>query len=87
MSVQIDSVVFTQQLAMRGLRQDDLARLSGLSRSVVSAAARGRRISAPTFARIASALAAAPVIAPGAEPLLAAGAGAGAAAKTMGGRR
>ena len=67
----MDRQEFAEQLALRGLRQQDVAELAGLSEAVVSSAARGKAISGPTFARIAAALAAAPVVAPEAGRLLA----------------
>ncbi len=71
MSVRVDSHEFAAQLALRGLRQQDLARLARLSEAVISAAARGRPVSGPTFGRLAAALAAAPVVARDASRLLA----------------
>jgi hypothetical protein len=83
MGVTVDRREFAMQLALRGLRQQDLALLAGLSEAVVSAAARGRPISGPTFGRIAAALAAAPVVAPEADRLLA---GTTSSPKPIGGR-
>ena len=71
MSVVVDPTEFAAELALRGLRQQDLALLAGLSRSVVSSAARGKPISGPTFGRIAQALSAAPLVAADAGHLLA----------------
>ncbi|MHB8325552.1 MAG: helix-turn-helix domain-containing protein [Candidatus Dormibacteria bacterium] len=62
MSVTVDGGELSQALAMRGLLQKDLAQLSGVSETAISFAIRGRPIRAVTFARIARALAAAPVI-------------------------
>ena len=77
MAVQLDPQRFACEMATRGLLQQDLARLTGLSESAISMAARGKSISGPTFGRIAAALAAAPIIAPDGERLLAGAVGSG----------
>ena len=70
MRVALDRHEFVAAMAVRGLAQQDLATLAGVSESAVSQAARGRAISPRTFGRIAAALAAAPVISDGAVHLL-----------------
>lgn len=82
MSVALDREEFVTALAVRGLAQQDLALLAGLSESVISQAARGKPISGPTFGRIAAALAAAPPVAPDAARLLGARTAAEASNKT-----
>jgi len=62
MSVAVDRAIFQQALARRGLSQQDLALLAGLSESVVSSVARGRGVSGPTFRRVIEALQAAPAL-------------------------
>ncbi len=71
-TVTIDDAALSAAMAMRGLDQMGLARLSGLSDATISKALHRRRITGPTFARIAEALASAPVVElEGAERLLA----------------
>lgn len=71
MGVQIDGDELRRALAMRGLLQQDLAQLAGVSETGISLAIRGRPVRPSTFGRIARALAAAPVIElEGAERLL-----------------
>ena len=62
MGVRIDGDELQRALAVRGLLQQDLARLAGVSETGVSLAIRGRPVRPSTFGRIARALAAAPVI-------------------------
>jgi len=62
MGVVIDGGELRRALAMRGLLQQDLAQLAGVSETGISLAMRGRPIRTSTFGRIARALAAAPVI-------------------------
>lgn len=62
MGVRIDGEELRRALAMRGLLQQDLARLAGVSETGISLAIRGRPIRPSTFGRIAQALAAAPVV-------------------------
>ncbi len=71
MGIRIDGDELRRALAMRGLLQQDLARLAGVSETGVSLAIRGRPVRTSTFGRIARALEAAPVIElEGAERLL-----------------
>ena len=84
MGVRIDGDELRRALAVRGLLQQDLARLAGVSETGISLAIRGRPVRPSTFGRIARALAAAPVIElEGAERLFRAPAGDTAAAPAL----
>lgn len=73
MGIRIDGDELRRALAMRGLLQQDLAQLAGVSETGISCAIRGRPVRPSTFGRITRALAAAPVIdLAGAERLFAA---------------
>ena len=71
----LDPAAWRRALGIRGLLQQDLARLAGVAETTVSGALRGRPITATTFARLARALAAVPAVSlpEGVETLLAAG--------------
>lgn len=72
MGVRIDGEELRRALAKRGLLQQDLAQLSGLSETGISLAIRGRPVRPSTFGKILRALEEAPVIElPGADALLA----------------
>lgn len=62
-----------RQLAIRGLQQDELARLAGVTPSTVSKAVHGGPVSPVTFLRLVKALSAVPIpeIPGGVEVLLA----------------
>ena len=60
-AIHLDPVELRRQLALRGLRQDELAKLSGLTPSTISKAARiGGPLSAVSVRRLARALGAIP---------------------------
>ena len=65
----VHTVVLLTELAKRGWTASDLARAAGVSAATVSAAVRGRRISARTLRRFAEALHRQPEV-PGAEALV-----------------
>ena len=58
----LDPALLDRELARRGLRQKDLARLSGLTEALLSRARHGRPVRPRTLARIAAVLAAQPVL-------------------------
>lgn len=61
-TVTTDGGAVRTALAVRGLDQQALARLAGLSEATVSKACRGGTITGPTLARIGRALAAVPAV-------------------------
>lgn len=72
-SIMFDAIRLRRQLAIRGLLQDELARLAGVTPSTVSKAVHGGPISPVTFLRLVKALSAVPIpeIPGGVEVLLA----------------
>jgi transcriptional regulator with XRE-family HTH domain len=68
-SARLDPERLDHQLALRGLRQRDLAQRSGVAEATLSRARGGRRVSERTLSRIAQALESAPVL-PGRGALL-----------------
>lgn len=62
MGARIDPDELLRSLAVRGLLQQDLAKIAGLSESGLSRAMRGRPVRPSTYGKIARALAAVPVI-------------------------
>lgn len=71
--IMFDAIRLRRQLAIRGLLQDELARLAGVTPSTVSKAVHGGPISPVTFLRLVKALSAVPIpeIPGGVEILLA----------------
>ncbi|HUY25085.1 MAG TPA: helix-turn-helix transcriptional regulator [Candidatus Saccharimonadales bacterium] len=71
--IMFDAIRLRWQLAIRGLLQDELARLAGVTPSTVSKAVHGGPISPVTFLRLVKALSAVPIpeIPGGVEILLA----------------